>query len=94
LTPVSFDKHLTTAGIPEDLVVLPAGMTGVSVALWVLTTNARIAFDAIAGPTGLRIATGGTYQQDGITVRDKLSFLGDPGGKPRIYGVIWCTRGT
>lgn len=89
LTPIPFDKQLVTAGTPEDLVTIPAGKRGVRIHLSVLVTNARLGFDATAGPTELRVGNGDVYQ-DEVTIRERVSFVGDPGGKPRIYGVVWC----
>jgi len=91
--PVAFDKTLTTAGTAEDLVLVPAGLEGVSLSLDVLTANARIGFDATAGPTGSRVLTGsGRYTWDNITVRTRVSFNNDGSGKPRIWGTLWCRR--
>ena len=88
LTPLPFDRQLTTAGNPEDLVLIPAGKVGVRIHLSVLVKDCRIGFDVTAGPTGLRVANGDFYADD-VTIRSRVSFVGDPNGKPRLYGIVW-----
>ncbi len=89
-TPFYFDKKLDEEEEPEDLVALPAGMVGIAVSLHVRKHDARIAFDAEADEDSLLVRKDEGYSQEHITIRERISFVGDDDKKPNVSGVVWA----
>lgn len=92
LVPLPFDKTLTTPGTPEDLLLIPAGLIGVSLFLAVDTRDSRIGFDSTAVATSLLVAVGEVYTEDKVTIRSRISFREAASGRPHVHGIVWARR--
>ncbi len=85
-----FDVTLAVADTAEDVVVPPGGKTirrinvvnhGPGVVF--------LEFDDTATTSSLEVERRGTYDEADIGVSTNISFIGEPGKKPRVTGVVW-----
>lgn len=91
LTALPFDVTFTSNNQLLDVLLIPAGLEGVSI--WLLTSGSdvRVAFDVPAtSTTGLLVKNNAQYEDDPVTIRQRVSVFGQ--SKPRVWGVVWARR--
>lgn len=90
-TDTPFDQTLTTAGTAEDLVTVPASKKGRIISLVNEGPgDVALAFDATATVAGLLLIEGDAYDENGLEIDTKVSFINVTTGEtPRVRGVLW-----
>ncbi len=90
-TDTPFDVTLTTAGTAEDLATVPATKKGRAVSLFNHGPgNVRLGFDGTATVADLLLLEGEAYDEAGLELSTKVSFLNATVGQlPRVRGILW-----
>lgn len=89
-TPTPFNATLAIADTAEDFVTVPALKKGRSLTLKNKGPGSVfIAFDATATVSDLEIESRDNYNEFNVEIATKISFIGDTGKTPRIFGILW-----
>ena len=87
---VPFDETLAVADTAQDAITPPTGKTGRRISIVNEGPGkAFIAFDGTATTADLPIEKRGSYDEVDITVTTNISFVGEAGKTPRVYGILW-----
>ena len=89
-TPTPFNVTLAVADVAEDLVTVPALKKGRNLTLKNKGPGSVfLAFDADATTADVEVEAKDNYSEVGIEIDTKVSFIGEAGKTPRVFGVLW-----
>lgn len=89
-TPTPFNVTLAVADTAEDLATVPALKKGRNLTLKNKGPGSVfIAFDADATTADVEVEAKDNYSEVNIEVADRISFIGETGKTPHVFGVLW-----
>lgn len=88
---VPINKTLTVAGTAEDLATVPAGKKGRKFSLVNEGPgSAFIQIDGTADGDSTEVRPGDVWYEENLAIATNLSFIGEPGKKPKVRGALWA----
>lgn len=88
---VPVGKTLAVAGTAEDLATVPVGKKCRKFSfINEGPGTAYVEVDGTATTASVPVEPKDAWSEDGVAVSTKFSFIGEPGKKPKVRGVIWC----